>query len=468
MTESSTSGPAPSVPSDRPACEERKLSPFRILRDLPKFRSIWLSKSISSTGSGVGRIALVLMVAPSGATAVALVLAGTALPMLLGPLAGAVADRADQRRLLAATEAGQGVIYAALAITRPPLPVLLPLVILAALLQTSGAPAGKGAVRRIVPQESRPQANALLSLGLNLQVILGPALGGVLTGLSGVSVAFGVNAVSFAISALLLTRIGPLPVAGPRAATLMGDTMAGLRYARRNATVRGLTLGTLVFVTFAGIDNVALVFLVKGPLHGTSTGYGLVAATFGVGMIGASVALSVFAGRRPGAFWLIGGVITGGAGGVLSGLAPDIAAGCVGQVIGGIGNTADLVGTDTLIQQHVPQEMLGRAYGIVYGGGQLALTGSSVIAAPLVALAGARVAFVIAGAGALASLPVLLPLLRRDPEPGRWPAPSTGTAPSRQAVRQQSREPREPRPAWARTTGIRARRPWPRRKGKRR
>jgi MFS family permease len=78
----------------------------------------------------------------------------------------------------------------------------------------------------------------------------------------------------------------------------------------------------------------------------------------------------------------------------------------------------DLVGTDTLIQQHVPQEMLGRVYGIVYGGDQLALIGSSVIAAPLVALAGARVAFVIAGVGVLASLPLLLPILRRNPEPG--------------------------------------------------
>jgi MFS family permease len=405
------------------AFEEPKRGPLRILRDLPEFRRIWLSKSISSTGSGIGRIALVLLVAPSGATAVALVLAGTALPMLLGPVAGAVADRVDQRRLLAAAEAGQGVIYAALAITRPPLPVLLPLVILAALLQTFGTPAGKGAVRRLVPEKSRPQANALLSLGLNLQIILGPALGGLLAGLSGVSVAFGVNAVSFAISALLLTRIGPLPpVAGPRAATLMGDTMAGLRYARGNATVRRLALGTFVFVTFAGIDNVALVFLVKGPLRGTSTEYGLVAATFGVGMIGASVALSVFAARRPPALWLIGGVIIGGVGAIASGLAPDIAVGCVGQVIGGIGNTADLVGTDTLIQQHVPPEMLGRAYGIVYGGDQLASIGSTVIAAPLIALAGARVAFVIAGVGALASLPLLLPILRRAPEPGTLPA----------------------------------------------
>jgi hypothetical protein len=79
---SMTEGPAT-------ACAETPQSPrrpARILRDLPQFRYLWLSKAISSTGNGIGRVALVLLVAPSGPGAVTLVLACTALPLLAGPL----------------------------------------------------------------------------------------------------------------------------------------------------------------------------------------------------------------------------------------------------------------------------------------------------------------------------------------------------------------------------------------------
>lgn len=394
-----------------------------VLRDLPRFRYLWLSKAISSAGTGVGRIALVLFAASSGPGAVSLVLIGTALPLLAGPLAGAVADRVDQRRMLGGCEAGQGVIYAVMAVTRPHLPALLPLVILASLLATFGSPAGKSTVRRLVPAERRSQANALLSLAANLQIIAGPAIGGVLAGITGVSVAFAVNAASFAMSALLLTGLGPLaplerPTQEPRRG-LLGDTMSGLRYARDNPMVRGLILGTFVFVTFASMDNVALVFLVRKALHGSAAEYGVISAAFGAGMVTASAALTVKANQRTPAFWLVGGAIAGAAGTVLTGIAPSAEVACAGQAVAGAGNTADLVGIDTLVQERVPAHMQGRAFGSVYGGAQLASALSYIIAGPLVALTGPRATFVIAGAGALAGAAMLAPALRPRPAPAR-------------------------------------------------
>jgi MFS family permease len=82
------------------------------------------------------------------------------------------------------------------------------------------------------------------------------------------------------------------------------------------------------------------------------------------------------------------------------------------QAVAGAGNSADLVGTDTLLQQRVPAVLLGRAFSLVYGADQLAAMVSYGLAGPLVALAGPRAAFVVAGAGALTGLGVLVPGLR--------------------------------------------------------
>ncbi|HKB31609.1 MAG TPA: MFS transporter, partial [Streptosporangiaceae bacterium] len=230
-----------------------------LLRAAPDFRWLWLSRTVSFTGDGIARVALVLLAAPAGPEAVSLILLANSLPRLLGPVAGAVADRVDQRRLMAGCELGQAAIYATVAAARPHLPVLLPLVAATGLLATLFSPAGKGSVPKLVPADRLGGANALLASAFNLQVIAGPAIGGVLVGFAGTSAAFAADAGSFLVSALLLSRMRPLPAAGAPGTGLAADTIAGLRYAARAAVPRALVLGTVVFVAFAAMDNVALV-----------------------------------------------------------------------------------------------------------------------------------------------------------------------------------------------------------------
>ncbi|MBV9206606.1 MAG: MFS transporter [Actinobacteria bacterium] len=389
------------------------------LRDAPRFRYLWLSRSISATGTGAGRVALVLLAAPSGPGAVSLMLLGTAVPQLLGPVAGTLADRVDQRRLLAVCEAGQGVIYALIAAARPPLFLLLPLVTAAGTLAALMSPAGKGSVPRLVSAAQLPQANALLGLAFNLQVVAGPAIGGALAGLAGLTAAFALNAASFFVSALLLTRLGPLPPHADAApGGLFAGARAGLRYAARTPLLRALVLGTVVFVSFAATDNVALIFLVRGSLHGSAASYGIATAAFGAGMVAASLILAGWANRRPAAYWLLCGISLGALGTAATGLAPTLAVACAAQALAGAGNTADLVGTDTLIQQAVPADLLGRAFGAVYAAAQLASAIAYAAAGPLVTLTGPRTTFLIAGAGTLAGLVILRPALgsaRRAP-----------------------------------------------------
>ena len=117
-------------------------------------------------------------------------------------------------------------------------------------------------------------------------------------------------------------------------------------------------------------------------------------------------------GRSPVAMLLVGTIATG-AGTVATGLAPVLAVAVVTQLVAGAGNATENIGYDTVVQNVVPRELLGRVFGTV---GTAAQLGSAVAYAgggPLVSLVGPRAVFAIGGAGTLAMLLVLAPSLCR-------------------------------------------------------
>lgn len=411
-------GKAPTVST----APEESPSRTRLLRD-SAFRSLWLARTISFTGDGITRTALVLLTARHGPAAVALVLLASTVPRFLGPVTGALADRWERRRLMRGCELGQAVLITLVAVTLPPLPVLLVLVLLATMLATVFAPASASCVPALVPSKELTRANALVGTAFNFQIALGPAIGGLAFGLAGPRVAFALDAATFLASAILLRGLPRLPpdrrADSDAVASVWASTLEGLRYVSRSPGLRSLVVALVVFVAFAAIDNVALVFLVEDELSGSATAYGLVQGCFGLGMLLASVGLSWLRRTVSSAVLLVTGAVAGVVGALATAVAPGIVAVGATQAVAGSGNGIDNIAVNTHVQRLVPTPMLGRAFGAISTSAQVGSGIAYVISGPLLAAVGPRAAFLIAGAGSALGLVLLIPALHATVPPRR-------------------------------------------------
>jgi MFS family permease len=387
-----------------------------LLRREPRFARLWAAKAVSHVGDGAALVALVVYVQQTqrtGAAVSALLLADT-LPILLGPMAGALVDRVEQRRLMLAAQVGQAVLYGAMAAVLPPFPVLLVLVAAASLLATVFAPAGRSVVPLLVPPGDLVRANSWMGMALTLQGTIGPAVGGVLVAGAGIQGALWGNALSFAISAALL---GGLPALPPQAAEtqrvgLLKGTWEGLRYALGHPVARVLVIGLGFGVMFAAVDDVALVFLAREDLRAGALGYGILVSVYGLGFALGSLALMRTRASGAVVAGFTFGLLLTGAGGLLTGLAPVLGLAAVAQAVAGSGNGLEVVATDTLVQRSVPRSHRGRVFGVVSAATLLGGAIARGLGGALLDLTSARATFVIGGAGVLLVTLVAVVLFR--------------------------------------------------------
>lgn len=377
-----------------------------VLRRSRQFRYLWAAQSISYVGDGLAAVALVLHVkatTDSGA-AVAAVLAAQILPRLLGPVAGAFADRFDRKPIMITCELGQMAVYALVAATTPSFWPLLGCVAVAALLATTFTPASRSSIPLLVRTEDLMGANAWAGIALNLQVVMGPAAGAALFEIVGFGAALAVNAVTFLVSALLLVRLPTLKATtdAMRTGSVFAETRAAWSFVRKHAVAGPIVLALFLGVAFAGVDDVALVFLVRDSLDGSALAFGVAASAYGVGMIAGSIGLLRRTVRRSATFFFVMGWLLSAVGTFGTGLAPVLAVAFVMQALAGSGNALNNVAGDTLLQQTVPPQMLGRIIGL---SSFAARSGSLVAYAAggvLLELTSPRAVFIIGGAGVLA------------------------------------------------------------------
>ena len=136
-------------------------------------------------------------------------------------------------------------------------------------------------------------------------------------------------------------------------------------------------------------------------------------AGFGVGMILAAGAL-VFR-RRPLDPVRLTVIATGlsGIGNLATGLAPNVAAGAAAQGVGGVGNGFQNVATDTLLQDRVPREMLGRVFGLIGTAAQVGQVAALAVAAVALEFFSPRAVFIASGLAILVVTGLLGRMLSR-------------------------------------------------------
>lgn len=260
------------------------------------FNIFWAGQTLSAVGDAVALIAVPLLVLQvTGSVAqMGLVTATVGVGTIIaGIIAGPIADRVDRRRFMIGCDLARMGIYAVI-----PVGWWLAGPHLALIYLTAGCGAFLGmcfsvtsitAVANLVDADQVTDANGRLQASFACASIVGPVLAGVLAARFGPATALGVDALSFAVSALSLTFLR-LRYATARRADAPHERrptelLAGVRFLWRQPVLRALTfmIAGFSFLTLGALD--LFVYHLKHDLGQNDRAVGLVLSIASTGAI---------------------------------------------------------------------------------------------------------------------------------------------------------------------------------------
>ena len=372
-----------------------------LLRDPPSFGLLALATFASGLGTWLAFVALTVDVfdRTGSATWVSALLIADFLPsIVIGVTAASLVDRMPRRRLMVASDLVRVAVFAALIFADSPAQIVA-LAAVAGFATGFFRPAVYAGLPNLVRDEDLPGANSVIQTIENVTLAAGPIAGGLLVSITSPDLAYGINAVTFLVSALLIVRI-PAHLLQAVAAVGRGywrdlaDGFALIRNSRALLTV--LAAWNVVMLATAG-ENVAEVVLAKDAFSAGDFGYGLLVGTTGVGLAVGSLLAGSFLENRPLASVYGGSIGLVGLGLVVAAAAPNvwIAALCV--VFVGVGNGIAVVCNALLIQRGAPDDARGRAFTVLMSPNYAVLGLGMITAGPLTDALGPRAIWALAG-----------------------------------------------------------------------
>jgi len=362
----------------------------RLVRENCNFRRLWLAQIVSEIGDWFYTLAIysLLLQLTGHASSVALALVLQVLPQtFVGPTAGVVNDRISRKRVMITADLVRAVIVLSMLLVRSKAMVWLvyPLLLLETTMAAFFEPARSSVIPNITSREDVIIANTLGSTTWSMNLVLGATLGGIVAALLGRDAVFILNALSFLVSAALLTGMKfAEPHADAASPLRLGELfdyspiLEGIRYVRSQPT--------LLATVFAKAGNLIIgpswvLFTVMGqkyfpvrwhnldPQRGAMLGMSLLLGARGVGAMIGPLFAAPWAGHQTNRLRnsIFYGYLLVALGYTLIGKASNVWFACMWVAVAHSGSALVWVFSTTLLQLNTDDRFRGRVFSADLG-----------------------------------------------------------------------------------------------------
>jgi MFS family permease len=393
------------------------VGPLRRHRD---FRLLFTGQMVTFLGSMVTYVALPYQAYQLSGSALIVGLLGIAefAPLMVAALlGGALADAHDRKRMLQLTELGFAVASGILVVNALlPSPQLWLLFVVASAMATIDGlqrPSLEALTPRLVDRDELAAASALSSFRMNIGMVVGPAIGGVLIAVIGLPLTYVFDVGTFLFSLVMLRMMRAVPPPADADRPSLRGIVEGIRYATGRPELVG-TYAVDIVAMFFGMPMA--LFPAIAESYGGAGVLGLLYAAPSAGSLVATLS-SGWAGRvRRHGRAVCMAAAGWGAAIVVFGLAPNLAVALVALGFAGAADMISGIFRSTIWNQTIPDKIRGRLAGIEqlsYSTGPLLGNVESGVAASLFGIRTAVVSGGVLCVGAVVICAVAIPAFWR-------------------------------------------------------
>lgn len=383
---------------------------FKKIRDIlvnREFLKLWIGLTQSRLGTLVNLVALSLYVYQKthSGFAVGKLEIATALPsVIVGFIAGSVVDRFNKKWVMISSDVIRALLFLVMGFVTS-IPPIYVIIFFASLVSLFFAPAYSAVIPQIMDKDHLMETNSISQMSQQIVRIVGPGLAGVMFMKLGFKFICIFNSVTYVISAFIILLVNLPSVSkekkrwGNLKAPLI-DIVEGVKYVKNDRLIASIVVISGALQLGAGAINVLMVMFVKEVLHGSDAIYGMLISVVAIGSL-LGTFTTWFRGKLSEDTVIKYSLLALGFSILSASLSSNVSLALSFFAVVGISQTILNISISTLLQQHVPQEVMGRTFAGMDILTQVCLLISMGMGSMFADIIGVRMIYIIGSAVAL-------------------------------------------------------------------